>query len=42
MTGYPTSVRNDEILVELVEHGFVYNRVRIEPIEALDLVLKNQ
>jgi hypothetical protein len=35
-TRYPISVRNDEILVELVEHGSFYNRVRIEPIETLE------
>jgi hypothetical protein len=36
MTKYSISVRNDEILAELVEHGFFYNKIRIKPIETLE------
>jgi hypothetical protein len=34
--GYPVSIRNDEILVILVDNGSIYNRVCIEPIETLE------
>ncbi len=34
--GYPKFVRNDEILVILLENGFFYNKVHIKPIEILE------
>jgi hypothetical protein len=36
MIGYPIFVRNDEILLELIQHGSFYNKVYIKPIEILE------
>jgi hypothetical protein len=36
LIGYPVSIKDDEILVILVDNGSIYNRVCIELVETLE------